>query len=77
MQEPTMSTVQSVQTKQSPVCRRYHQYKFVDRQDGRSLVLVVPQEEQNKVEKFPTENVEKLDKDSHADSIYRFADRKR
>jgi len=33
MQEPTMSTVQSAQTKQSPIGRRYHQFKFADRQD--------------------------------------------
>ena len=38
--------------------------------------LVALQEEQNKIEKSPTENVEKLNKGSHADSIYGFADRK-
>jgi len=36
MQEPTMSTVQSAQTKQSPIGRRYHQFKFADRQDAES-----------------------------------------
>ncbi|KYN50585.1 hypothetical protein ALC57_09541, partial [Trachymyrmex cornetzi] len=46
---------------QSPVGRRYHQCQFADRQDGRSLILVAPQEEQNKVEKSPTEDVKKLD----------------
>ncbi|KYN19415.1 hypothetical protein ALC57_08255, partial [Trachymyrmex cornetzi] len=61
IQEPTVSTVQSAQTKQSPVGRRYYQYQFADRQDGRSLILVAPQKEQDKVEKSPTEDVKKLD----------------
>ncbi|KYN23151.1 hypothetical protein ALC57_04434, partial [Trachymyrmex cornetzi] len=58
---PTVSTVQSAQTKQSPVGRRYHQCQFANSQDGRSLILVAPQEEQDKVEKSPTEDVKKLD----------------
>ncbi|KYN22428.1 hypothetical protein ALC57_05172 [Trachymyrmex cornetzi] len=67
MQESTVSTVQSAQTKQSPVGRRYHQCQFADRQDEKKgktdlqLILVAPQEEQNKVEKSPTEDVKKLD----------------
>ncbi|EGI69925.1 hypothetical protein G5I_01309 [Acromyrmex echinatior] len=37
MQEPIVSTVQSAQTKQSPIDHRYYQCIFADRQDGRSV----------------------------------------
>ncbi|KYN19391.1 hypothetical protein ALC57_08273, partial [Trachymyrmex cornetzi] len=78
MQEPTVSTVQSAQTKQSPVGRRYHQYQFKKAKTDLQLVLVASQEEQDKVEKSPTEDVKKLDETKAATQTQCmvFADRK-
>ncbi|KYN09792.1 hypothetical protein ALC57_18085, partial [Trachymyrmex cornetzi] len=53
----------SAQTKQSPVGRRYHQCQFADQKAKTDLQLipVAPQEEQDKVEKSPSEAVKKID----------------
>ncbi|KYN13098.1 hypothetical protein ALC57_14782, partial [Trachymyrmex cornetzi] len=70
MQEPSMSTMQIAQTKQSPVGRCYRQDGLEKKaKTGLQLVPVAPQEEQDKVEKSPTEDVKKLDETKAATQI--------